>query len=697
MMKRPMPGRAPDWADDGNSTDECLTAYRWFRTLPTREKEPMLHLRMDMVEKELVGGVNIEKLYKSAIQGCKPALRYLLKDPTSRRAPAFVSESEYQEKIERRNVPWVCREPDRRLNEPMSLVVSHMALQCGLYGVLTSDRSRNCLEKAQKITSTQHPEEEGFHPCLAGVSTVRKPGKHVSDEVKAVLPDGCPTEVHRMITDARQANAWMKDDSSFPMFQLSTLFQVYSNAFARSQRSPDKRFYIINADLRHWYHQLGLPEELGILFQLNLHNGQVMIPNALPMGWSLACKIGQSATWALILGRGNQKSEFEHPKYIMYAGEEKSTAEQPPTWIPFVAGKGGILVILDNIFVVTDDEIIAKYWSGRLKQRAEECAVIFKKEGTLDPTRVVVMEHGSSVSQQFMGIEFFYDGWKTLEKEDHNYVLEGDSFTGSYKQLLSHLGVVLWDLRVRCEQPRKYKPFLKLYTLAHPKVNEDWDCMVTLKGESFKVLREYLLTAQKRVFRSPLLEWVLEEDDIVQRWAVDASGKRIAAVPISHAGLKEAKPWYGKKNTFLETEIALAELDAILLAVKMALKLEAKTKLLIVATDSMVAKGWAEKTLSANVQAQRMLDEIFELLEKVGARIVLPYVPTKDNWADVPTRSRIAFGKVEALYDEATAESRKKATERLLESTCQKLHHLLRDSGRIAVKIRRERPLVNET
>jgi len=83
--------------------------------------------------------------------------------------------------------------------------------------------------------------------------------------------------------------------------------------------------------------------------------------------------------------------------------------------------------------------------------------------------------------------------------------------------------------------------------------------------------------------------------------------------------------------------IALGELQAIWMAVKEAVKGQSNV-LIVLATDSMVAKHWVETGVAHNEQALDLLAAIDSLLKASGSRLYCVYVNTKDNISDVPSR-----------------------------------------------------------
>ena len=83
----------------------------------------------------------------------------------------------------------------------------------------------------------------------------------------------------RIIVDAREANAWMAPPGN--NFTMVTVEQITS-VFARL-RAAHERFYTVTADLRHWFHQMGLPMRWLPFFICKLRANRFVKPVATPM------------------------------------------------------------------------------------------------------------------------------------------------------------------------------------------------------------------------------------------------------------------------------------------------------------------------------------------------------------------------------------------------------------------------------
>src|SRR3989338_3598289 len=108
----------------------------------------------------------------------------------------------------------------------------------------------------------------------------------------------------RVIFDGRYANAYFKPSyAKFKFFQFETLRHVIGNL------SKHDKWYAVNFDLRHWFHQIHLPGFYRPYLAMSLtdrgNKDQKFWARArtLPMGWIFAPYLAQCTTWGLLLSR----------------------------------------------------------------------------------------------------------------------------------------------------------------------------------------------------------------------------------------------------------------------------------------------------------------------------------------------------------------------------------------------------------
>jgi hypothetical protein len=613
--------------------------------------------RIDPIPSEIVAKVDIMKLQQAAPNAwIRDTLKYLHPKYSVARLPIRCSEEERQKKRAKKGVP-----KEKRLRTVMQSVVHKLMKDSNLY-----KRWSPGTEVKFKAVPSAH----------AAAFLVEKPGKYVKISMlqrsSGEVIKRKKFTVLRMITDARAGNAECGDSSSFNMFTLDALLQCVSNVSHQADHGT-KKWYAISADLRHWFHQLPLPEHLQQLFKLILDKITV-VPCAVPMGWYLAPVIAQAATWTLVLGEADG---IRLPK-----GTPRHDTTMP-AWLPFSkngksAGHGGVFVLIDNIFIVTPDEDVAKKWKTKLTEMARHLHVIFKDPGVrvieLDATKI------DASSVEFMGIRFHYDGWSTVEKQ-HDVVVTTQM---THRQLSSLLGLVLWDMRVRNLKPLDHRELLRLYSKVTPENPDKWDELLSLEQHEEDLLSGYVADAQQHINCERMSRWAPGK---VARYAVDAcrseSLSQIAIVPMNESKLEQPSEIRWRKNPHEYQYIGEAELLAIVWAVEDAVESDPFITAVLIATDSNCARGWVERMYADRPGARSLLRRLRVALD--GRRIALTYVASDDNVADAPSRdTEHAEGDIEIIHQDQW-----KATTKVLGE----LHNLFKNEAPLqgGVAIRRLR------
>ncbi|MDP1603607.1 MAG: reverse transcriptase domain-containing protein, partial [Legionella sp.] len=316
----------------------------------------------------------------------------------------------------------------------------------------------------------------------------------------------------RLIADARRANAKLMNNLTYNIFTLDVLFQTVSNVCQRTERSPKKKWYCINADLRHWFHQIPLPEHLRNLFQFRFESGEVYRACLLPMGWFLSPPIAQAITWTLALStpKDGRVPELSRAQQLN---------EMPP-WLEFDKHAGGIFVIQDNIFIITDDEKLANAWSAHLVERAKHFNAEFKGKGP----EVIEISAENGMSVEFNGIEFFYGKWRTAHRQDRAEEFVGDGpYSFTHRKNSRLLGEILWDMRVRQVAGIENEPLMKLFSFNTPPSQDEWDIInKKFARENYDLLKNELTLARHHQFCVCSDEWYPERERTMV-YAVDAS------------------------------------------------------------------------------------------------------------------------------------------------------------------------------
>ena len=515
----------------------------------------------------------------------------------------------------------------------------------------------------------------------------------------------------RIIIDARWANArFDRTFLQFSMFSFNTLRQVIDNLCVRTK---DGIWYALNIDLRHWFHQIPLADRYRLFFailmtdQKNERGEYVLLPNASPMGWVASPFGGQSLTWSLVLLQpGNEK-----PEGIDFGSLSNRTTPFP--WLPLSNG-GGIFVILDNILVVTPHKPAAVDWMKNIVRNA--CRFRAKIKTSLPETETDYntilekvdaecfhkMEPGSDKSFNFNGVDWYHNRHVVRVKKGEDRVLpnppppktlkQGEQpplpnitsptgpWVGTRRQLSSVLGLLNWHRTVHglksFEDIPKYEAFRTLYRSLQSD-DPDWDSPLAISDP--EVLRHLIAAWQLRGSEQfcPARPLFFKPVKVVLAATDAATNEKFASKPLVAAILFEGPHEHVVEEPFRrpDSHIALGELQGILLVVQQAV---ARNKdvvtsataglLIVLATDSMVAKHWLETGMAHNSEALQMLQEIDTLLRRHHARIYAAYVNTNDNLADTPSRvgkTRYELGEESRAGDNAR---RRTATRKVLQA-----------------------------
>lgn len=680
---RPTDHKTPLYQQPLPWTDEVMQMYhgRGSRSADGARSSSTDKYRLDPISWTLVAKVHIDDLISDAPIVFSKILAYIAPDQCGRHRRRDLEWASVEEFQAKRDVAGAMPDQYANLSNNVRLLVQHVADESKMYENVTLPVSDAVaarmafvkiftVEKANKTVDTL-PQEHRDRALAAGVSA--------------------EAMVLRLITDARGSNAWFKDDTSFPMFTLDALLQTVSNVMqaAKAKNAP---WYALNFDLRHWFFQLPLPDTLKPLFTVRCNENMWYYPRSVPMGWSLAPRIAQAVTWSLLLARHAKHGKAPAVDPARYNGADA----EMPAWLPLQKkGQviGGIFVIMDNVFIVCTDADVTKLWLERLKNMGAAYDAQWKGEAPTEPEKFTP---DNTRTTTFLGIDFGYDSWRTTH-HDHDIQPAARMVR---RELVSCLGEVLWDLRVRAEPYTA--AFLHLYRVAYPDPDEgqDWDSTVDIGEPEYATLVAHVTTCRERRLRDALPAWRMDDAKNAQFWASDASQERIAAVPLGDmkGGMMDRPGAWHEESVAKYVHIAVAELAGIVLCVERGLEIDDSTRLFIVATDSTCAKGWVERGYSDRADAQELLDKLRGLL--AGRRIMCPYVNTKKNIADVPTRldeyGPVMHTDVDWSHTK-DVQTRHDATVEVIRDAYDQAPLLGEMQGRVAIKFRRQRDEKDET
>ena len=508
----------------------------------------------------------------------------------------------------------------------------------------------------------------------------------------------------RTILDARRANAWMDnstqlrevefegddadedaDDTTasatsdrakstgvdvdyyFPLISLEELYRLIASMPGRSSKRS-QQYYVINAGFRHYYHQLPLHDSLKPYFTMMLENSsrsrEWFVPRALPMGWILAPYIAQCCTWAMLLGGHETLKRTTHG----FASEDVAALKTLPAWLPLECG-GGIVVLMDNILVITPNISHARAWASRMQGFACDPTtdgrgfnVLYKGDVRVQVIRKQAVDGSQTAGSgaastgqpseaaehfEFLGVKRWYDGRQLAVDTSEPWPKGLDEATcrwsGTHRELASVVGKLLWYHRVARHNmfATTMQGFKQLMSSVTPP-NGKWNSLA-------RNLPRACIEAMISGWRERRLQLPFHNEPVLELTerrfafaAVDASGDAYGAVYWDTSLDSEPSEWSSpQKPSF--NYIALSELASIIIAVHELRARNPRANTLVIATDNQTAKTWIENRGAKSTLANRLLELLFIEVLGDNTDLRLTYVRSKANAADPASRRSTVF------------------------------------------------------
>ena len=502
----------------------------------------------------------------------------------------------------------------------------------------------------------------------------------------------------RVIIDGRSGNVlFWTTDVSFPLFSLEAVMRVLGQL-------RGKTWFVINGDLRHWFHQIPMPKRLRANYVLA---GMMIAPVAVPMGSVFGPYVGQCCTWGMLFacddfGRRVPAAQADGKMSSGLSPETlsrmyESPEDRLPPWLPLEGG-GGIFVILDNILVATPDERVARFWTERINKQTRRFGARLKLEPSETGLRYLTVPPTAEPEGvfEFLGYQWSNGHHRVHIKDESDKEMVGvrdGKWQGSYRNLASNLGKIYWWAR-GLELPPQHptmRALSRLYSAATPKAatiateghsrawnmpaNLDdpellselhalwalrcanaWQAAVVFRPPSVAacVATDASLDAARRwlgvVCFPPLFEQVTSADFVGLEDRVDFTVlNKIFGRWWMRAGARSEatmQPSIFGEVPHGEDTIAMGEIVAILWGVIAVIGLRPGADIIVVATDSLNAKAWVERRSSSKAEAIEVIERIFTAL--CGRRVYVVYVPSERNASDAPSRGQRAIS-AEAL------------------------------------------------
>ena len=519
----------------------------------------------------------------------------------------------------------------------------------------TARRIRRCKRRQVPHNFTEAQVRAASRAFSAGMSVVNKSDLCNQEDCKlrSTAEEGKEVPEHfkqRLILDGRMANAHLQNPAFMDIFRLEVLFDIFARCKQIAEgRGVKSSFYTVAADLRHWFHQIPMPRRFRAAYGSDMgkhrnSNGKlrrrVLFPRTWPMGASPAAGLGQAVTWSLLLHGLESNPQDRKPLGIDWPEDKNFDVYLP--WLPLKCG-GGVFVLIDNIYVITTENSIARNWERRIRTATTK----FNAELKHDKIEVVELSaQQPQNSTDFTGVIFDWNGRRPRDPIDVDPALEAHrtastapaTWSGTFRSLASIVGQCLWIYRIGCEPLFSNENYRTVSKAAYPSPTETWDSPVSLNTAQAQAL----LAMYKHCRNSDLTfphPAALRSCKSIGYLATDAAyAKEIAHLGYAYSFSATDDPVRSKPIVrHGPSQIAIEELRAVLLGLKaMAQEQGGLPDLVMVGIDSTHAKGMIANGIARTDEAIAILKEIHETLG--STRIYLTHVPSALNPSDCLTR-----------------------------------------------------------
>ena len=538
--------------------------------------------------------------------------------------------------------------PRRHLNASIKRTIDFLG-DTGHFAKVSDDESRRLLYKYHDTAHLDslanemrrlHPQRDDPLPRASAFCV----GKGKNRTVNTSSGGTVEVEVQRIISDLREANAFVADPPAYPMFTLEVLLQTISNIVGSNARC-----WAVSIDWRHFFFQLPAHEGLRCFMRTPLDGNMFALYLELAMGFSWCPYFAQSATYAIITGSNNENT---YPKFIP-RGFLTNLKTLPP-WMPLINSKGtivgAIFVLLDNIFIIGSEREAIDAALAHIRANRDRFGVWEKADSNGSVPGVVELVRGRPApSVEFAGVEVSGLGFRVARKTFHQYdPAVPRSLT--HRNLATYSGKLYWYMRLRCERFLEHEWMIDVMRLVTPQ-DGNYDKELVLPDRLAHLLTEKGKEALKEDESSwlCLAPWHAKSGQRprVALFASDAAGQRAnnssctAALGFERRADGWQPRWPGCTAASRHANIAISELEAYVVGVEQERDRRgesdwAQVEVVIGAIDNRVAEGWIERFWADDPEARQQLRRLLGVLG--NRRCATVRVTSEQNVADIPTR-----------------------------------------------------------
>jgi hypothetical protein len=429
-----------------------------------------------------------------------------------------------------------------------------------------------------------------------------------------------------------------------------------------------KRLVIVECDLRHWFHQILVCDELSYLFGLLDSHGRYYRWRTLPMGWSWSPAIAQAASWALIMHRVAKGSGAQGGTQAALFDEEafKCRSKVLPRWVDITGDRGKIFVYYDNIVALCDTVSTAEQVRARILSNALALHVSIKGTTEEDPMAGVRVWRPDQLLKEgvnILGIQVGLDGYRGSDRsyrmlrlrpaklDEWATKLLPTSEMASCRELAEFVGRMIFAAML--ESRRLHQTRIGLAALNYARrigvearLEGHWERKMRIPDGFADTWGEVMAQKARPIFidvsvvaATGLPKWVIATDSSTAAWGFIVYDRTDMKAVDRHSGTWQADD---RRHIFLK------ELDAALQALRYWTNLHPNDRVDLV-IDNMGVVWALRNEYTRSTLGQKMIDEHASMLALVYQ--VIP-IPGCDNPADVPSRpERKCDDEEEALLE----------------------------------------------
>ena len=424
----------------------------------------------------------------------------------------------------------------------------------------------------------------------------------------------------RIIFDCRPANAMIKTWGTFELFTLDDLLRAWSQACRWG------KVHVLNLDFRHQFYQIRIGELLAQYMAIIGDNEtQWFVPTIWTMGFHGAPRVGQCATWTIVVHREVDAPDLgldeivhkeEMPRYVMLRKQNKLV--------------GYIFVLLDGICIIATSSTLLDQWQRRLTSNAKRFHMVIKMlERTID--KVV-----------FAGVEMARGSNGEAVVRPAKRVFNMLTERSTHREVASSMGRLMWSWRVRQKALLAEERVLEGYKYAR-RGAEGWDRPANLPKEVNAAIEEACrceATDEYTQLRSEdVRKWSETE---IHYLATDATPTALGWCEMRDGKIVR-ECFNGKESPAAQV---IRELEAVVDAAEQTCGENGKHVMLIVAVDADVVRRCITKGYSKSREIRVLLRRLFSVCPNI--RCVR--IDGVSNVADEVSRGR----KIDAAKTELT-------------------------------------------